>query len=324
MQIDFHHTVTYVIARLAGFSHQEATIVAYSAQYVDDAQNRGVIEFANGMTYDHIASSHSVVDGFHNLWNQEDYKVWVPFHFLPGNNGQPAGRGQDVPVEQRMLCQPDSCIAADMCAAAISTKENPNSLHRLGITTHVYADTWAHQRFSGFRHHLNKAQDETQEGFLERIEAFAAEVASLGHGDVSVHPDQPFRIWKYKDANSKEVTRNNPKIFIEACDRIFAFHMAYRGAGGAGACLQDRDRIELSECLKTFNSEDAMERHQQWLALLQHGGFSFGALTEDQVQDLQYKPKGVGSWKYKVIGTEATIDEPGEKFVYNGSFETSR
>ncbi len=39
MQIDFHHTVTYVIARLAGFSQTEAGVIAYSAQYVDDAVN---------------------------------------------------------------------------------------------------------------------------------------------------------------------------------------------------------------------------------------------------------------------------------------------
>ena len=31
MQIDFHHAVTYVLARLAGFDHADAEIVAYSA-----------------------------------------------------------------------------------------------------------------------------------------------------------------------------------------------------------------------------------------------------------------------------------------------------
>ena len=37
MHIDFYHTVTYVLARLADFSQQEAEIVAYCSQYVDDA-----------------------------------------------------------------------------------------------------------------------------------------------------------------------------------------------------------------------------------------------------------------------------------------------
>jgi len=33
MQIDFHHGVTYVVARLAGFEHKAASIIAYCAQY---------------------------------------------------------------------------------------------------------------------------------------------------------------------------------------------------------------------------------------------------------------------------------------------------
>ncbi len=156
MQIDFHHAVTYVLSRLAGFPHGEAVIIAYSAQYVDDAQNTGTIRFDNGLTYEHIASSHAVVDQ-HNLWNHEDYQVWVPFHFLPGNNGLPAGKGQELSFEQRLLCQPNSYVATDMCRAAFETKGQPNSLHRLGITTHVFADTFAHQRFSGERHRINSS-----------------------------------------------------------------------------------------------------------------------------------------------------------------------
>ena len=39
MQIDGHHTLTYVLSRMAGFEHDEAYIIAHSAQYVDDATN---------------------------------------------------------------------------------------------------------------------------------------------------------------------------------------------------------------------------------------------------------------------------------------------
>ncbi len=34
MQIDFHHGLTYVVARLAGgFDHPQASIIAHCAQY---------------------------------------------------------------------------------------------------------------------------------------------------------------------------------------------------------------------------------------------------------------------------------------------------
>ena len=48
MDIDSHHAGTYVVARLAGMTHRDAEIVAYSAQYVDDATNEGVIRFDTG------------------------------------------------------------------------------------------------------------------------------------------------------------------------------------------------------------------------------------------------------------------------------------
>ena len=55
MQIDFHHTVTYVCARMAGFEHKDADIIAYSAQYVDDATNSGTVQFDTGAMYHRIS-----------------------------------------------------------------------------------------------------------------------------------------------------------------------------------------------------------------------------------------------------------------------------
>ena len=48
MQIDFHHGVTYTVARLAGFAHRDAETIAYCSQYVDDATNSGATRFDNG------------------------------------------------------------------------------------------------------------------------------------------------------------------------------------------------------------------------------------------------------------------------------------
>jgi hypothetical protein len=47
MQIDFHHATTYVIARDAGLDHHDADIIAYAAQYVDDATCSGAAYFDN-------------------------------------------------------------------------------------------------------------------------------------------------------------------------------------------------------------------------------------------------------------------------------------
>src|SRR5262249_6901909 len=79
VQIDFHHATTYALARLAGFSHDEANVVAYSSQYVDDAVNAGAIEFENGASYSRISSAHKMLD-YRNFEALADAVVWVPFH----------------------------------------------------------------------------------------------------------------------------------------------------------------------------------------------------------------------------------------------------
>lgn len=101
MQIDFHHTATYAVARLAGFTHNEASTIAYASQYVDDSTNKGTIHFDNGKTYERIASAHKVFDVANNCVNIEDYQVWVPFHFLPGNNGALANASHTTQLYQR-------------------------------------------------------------------------------------------------------------------------------------------------------------------------------------------------------------------------------
>ena len=86
MQIDFHHTVTYVAARAAGFGHREGETIAYCAQYVDDAVNSGTIRFLNGAMYSRISSAHKMLD-YRNFEKLANHHVWLPFHFLPGNGG---------------------------------------------------------------------------------------------------------------------------------------------------------------------------------------------------------------------------------------------
>lgn len=156
MQIDGHHTATYVAARAAGLEHAEAAIVAYCAQYVDDATNGGAIYFRDSeYMYTRIASAHRMID-YHNLVEAANHLVWIPFHFLPGNDGLPAGEEPQGGELVKLITRPDSPVARDMLRACFSERESERGLHRLGITMHVYADTFAHQGFVGSMNRANK------------------------------------------------------------------------------------------------------------------------------------------------------------------------
>lgn len=329
MQIDFHHAVTYVLSRLAGFSHEDSRVISYAAQYVDDSVNKGTIRFDNGQTYDHIASSHKTFDVANNIMNTEDYSVWVPFHFLPGNNGAIAGQAQDIPPVQRLLCQPDSPLAVAMLDACKARKGSRNGLHRLGITTHVFADTFAHQRFAGIRHDVNKANAiEIHSITVEemKLKGLANVVSlteiNLGHGSVATFPDLPFLQWTYNDNYGKPFPRKNHQIFMDACEKIFQFYSIYLGKDPSSS-LNPQDHELISGSLFEFSETDGSAREARWMELLGKGGFTFGPLTSRELADIQYAEKGEGSWKWKALGTPDPLDTPDRVFSYTPVFEVS-
>ncbi len=137
MEIDFHFGVTYVVGRLAGLRHDEAQIVATASQYVDDTVNSGTLRFRTGEAYSRATTAHKALD-FHNLNNVDERCVWVPFHFIPGNQSE--GRGDEF--LDRMVCRPNSDVAQAMVRRCIENQDHPFALHQLGITAHVFMDTW--------------------------------------------------------------------------------------------------------------------------------------------------------------------------------------
>lgn len=328
MQLDFHHAVTYVLARLAGFPHGKAVIVAHASQYVDDAINQGTLTFDDGSIYEHIASAHTTWDIAHHLRNREDWRVWVPFHFLPGNNGAPAGAdpGEATPA-QRLQCLPDSPMAERMWEACIQTRGQANALQRLGITAHTYADTFAHQRFCGIRSDWNQVGQirlgrSSPELDLLLAEAMAVDAShlDLGHGGVATFPDLPFLPWSYVDSNGKEVPRDNLAIHLTACRRLHANFSYYLGKGDQP--LAPKDLEALTMALSDADDTEETHREKAWLGLLEGDTFSFGSLAEGELQDLDYKAKGPGSWKHLALGTE-DVEEPEGRTYARAPFEGS-
>jgi hypothetical protein len=332
MHIDFHHAVTYIIARTAGFDHREADIIAYSSQYVDDATNSGTIMFDNRAMYTRTCSAHKMLDS-RNFEDRENHHVWIPFHFLPGNGGLPCTQNPRGTFIEKIVCSPDSDVARDMIRACIADRDAPYALHRLGITMHVYADTWAHQGFTGVKHMINsvlvlddvdKPANSPWKRFKERAKDLWYGIMSkimksglpLGHGCALTYPDLPYLEWHYKDHEGNKVQRNNPQDFLAAADAMCRAMQCYR-AGSAEepvAGLPEEVRRKIGEMLHRLTDEDAVRRHTKWLEAIAQG--TFGFMTEK----LNYQDKGPGSWKHKALGTVEAFDEGNETFPYHEEF----
>ena len=326
MQIDFHHTVTYVVARLANFSHDDARIISYAAQYVDNCTISGTVEFDNGHSYDRIASAHEIFDLIHHLDVNNDCRVWVPFHFLPGNVGAKAGEALNESPMKRLVCTPDSPVATDMWNACGSAKGQPNALHRLGITCHVYEDTFAHSDFAGVLDNINDVSDvshgtEAFAEFVENVKSKCLQIIPLGHGAVFAFPDLPFLHWSFRDSEDTPRMRNNPERFLLASEQLFHHLLFYRGDTDRQMIAHDRDA--LMNAFNAFTEENGEDRHSRWLKLIREGGFSFGGLDQTQADSLLYAARGPRSWKYEALGPDSDKDDGRMHFHYMPEFEQS-
>ena len=331
MQIDFHHAVTYVAARAAAFDHPEAEKIAYCAQYVDDAVKTGTVTFQNNAMYDRTCSAHKTLD-YRNMEELANHRVWLPFHFLPGNGGKPADQNSGQPFVERVVCTKDSPVALDMIAACIGDRHKPYGLHRLGITLHTYADTWAHQGFAGINNEINNISDLTDESggglnpqdmlacFFGKLFSRAAaklvgDVLPLGHGAALCFPDLPYLRWSYKNGNGKRVHRDNTDDFMEAADNMCRVMKQYR-AGRADALMLGMDntyKTIVAKLFKEFTDEEGEDRHVKWLEAIREGEFPFGPVN------LEYDPEGRKSWKAFALGTSKDAAE----YPWNESFLTS-
>jgi len=316
MQIDFHHAVTYVAARAAGFPHPDAEIIAYAAQYVDDATCEGIIRFDNKALYQRTSSAHKAIDpkNFDALDNQ---KVWMPFHFLPGNKGLEPGEDPAGKFIHKLVCLPDSTVAEDMLRDVILDQEKPYSLHRLGITMHVYADTWAHQGFAGVKHLVNKVSkikevgdsDVFKEDLVKLINPLIPE---LGHGRAYIFPDMPFLSWEYVNGHNKKISRDNADIFCEAADGLCKAMKRYilKSPDAAVTGLNTADMAQIRKLFTDLKMKEGADRHEVWLRVIGQGVFSFGPAT------IAYAEDGKGSWKADALGTSRDMPE----YVYSDSF----
>ena len=147
MQRDMHYYGTYAMARAAGLAPNACQIIATAAEFVDDNGDKEVIEFPDGGRLDFVPTAHHTTD-IENIDRHDQRLVWVPFHFIPGNEGRS--------MSERLLCRKDSEIAREMIDHNLSLADKTFGLHLAGITAHVYADTFSHYGFSGVSSRWNR------------------------------------------------------------------------------------------------------------------------------------------------------------------------
>ena len=295
MQIDMHYYGTYALAMTAGINPEFAQKIATSAQFVDDYATKKYIEFRDAGKIDSQATAHHALN-IKNILPDDQRQVWVPFHFLPGNEG--------TEFTERLVCRKNSAIAQEMVAMALNTLDDKIGPYRLGITAHVYADTFAHYGFSGVSSRRNRICNDTitfedvspgildyiktkaaafasiyprEEGLIANIKSWFGETCSgaLGHGAVATYPDRPYLIWQfeYEEPKVPSGQRNNPETFLEGCQELHAMFFKaaqVNPAFGGGVPTSFEDIKDTVQDILKFQGKGE-ERKDKWLNATKQG-----------------------------------------------------
>ncbi|MGL1893980.1 MAG: hypothetical protein OCD02_20240 [Spirochaetaceae bacterium] len=226
MQIDMHYYGTYALARAAGLKKDIVHVIATASQFVNDNSYHEDIELPDGATVNPVVTAHHPVNKSY-IEKKDQHKVWVPFHFLPGNEGDT--------YYDRLVCKKNSPTAKDVLEYVFFNKDKDYFAELVGIVAHVYADTFSHYGFSGITNHNNSVKSETitvgsvgdvlkhldkqKEKFLVNY----ANTLSLGHGGVFTNPDRPYLYWSFEFGNDVKDRRDNHQTFMEGSEALFNY-----------------------------------------------------------------------------------------------------
>ena len=299
-----HYYGTYAMARAAGLRVKDAKVVAYAAQYVDDSTHQHSEEHEDGGMLLTTATAHTNPQVMLNakIDHLEQRRVWIPFHFYPGNEGKT--------LSERLACVKDGQLAQAMVKNhthhAVENK-NEYGLALIGIMAHVYADTFSHYGFSGVSSDRNavdgnsfdlsvtnddilKYIKDKHENFMKKyggrnlaenwrnikrkVISAAGEVGSgaLGHGSVGTYPDRPYLKWEFTyETGDKSGLRDNPATFLEGCEQLHAVFGKF--AKEAGIQSNPADFTDIKDAVREILCKEANKqgRIDAWKEAIQTG-----------------------------------------------------
>jgi len=292
MQIDMHFFGTYALARAAGLPPQVAKTIATAAQFVDDAIEDAPPILNEGAFHVPVPSCHPLVSAM-NLRPVDQWHVWLPYHFLPGNKGGNA--------KERLICRTGDTTNASangIIEFALRNLRQPFGAHLLGVTTHVLQDTFSHAGFMGVGSRYNNVtQDSIDIGSItdpallqakqSLVNAVVVMLKAPGHAAVDSLPDYPYLRWSFeyeygneecpRQVDTMVVQRDNPQEFAAACKRLYEVFCLAGSQGPAAWKYQGPNtpyRDIEDRILGILNLEAPREgRSAAWIDALRQGVF---------------------------------------------------
>jgi len=286
VQIDFHYNTIRVLIEKAGFSSEEAQIIAYASQFVDDAVNHEEMNINGKLdilhkrftkkTFNPVCTAHKGLQLLKGFKKDVQNKIYIPFHFLPDLE-LIKNENDSFIVEPNGKLAKKIVLNAKTELSKTTGEERIMNLIRLGIALHTYSDTWTHQDFSG-RHSSNENDIDDIEilknnnweklSFINRLEYNA--LPDIGHAEAENLPDLSHLKWRYRKISTNKITeRNNTEIFLDAAENIFNIF------NGLNKQTNLKDiKEKLSECF-SFEANSVDNKFKKFQKIFPEIGFYY-------------------------------------------------
>jgi hypothetical protein len=176
MNTEFHYHIIWLIAARAGLPPEDAQIVAYSSQHTDDNDIIFEIDKDLPTAYgNYISQTMNILKPKHKL-----LRIYPLFHFIPGDPTTSSAWRKDGGMHW-LNTTPDSENANRVMDVALAS----GNLYRIGIACHSYADTWAHQNFTGYYNEFNSMTG-----------PLSIAIPNIGHAEAGHDPDWMALVWE--------------------------------------------------------------------------------------------------------------------------------
>lgn len=309
MNKDFHFYGTYAAAIIAGYEVEEAKIIAYAAQFVDDCTESllGKIKTDKRtiMTCEDLSSNIKETLKFYEPLTKEDVvrerKIWSSFHFLPGNFEEKIkNSGKECPPDLakmcadnfKLMCLPDSTLSKEMVKRLYdSNYSGRKKLIQIGMTMHVLADTWSHMFFAGVPEYcVNDVKmtviDPAKSGLPLASIRWQSPVY-LGHGQAKHNPDIPylsfsyFPVWMGAESITEGVSYSGVTFRFDdkkiERDNPEIFFQAFLNMVSVMHNIKEKQEIPVAEYFKEDRQNEIKkllcikkaDQSEEWLAYIQ-------------------------------------------------------
>lgn len=206
MNLEFHYYAVHALALEAGLPAHSARRLALSSQYVDSSLSGGRIDTGSSVLQLEVTQNYV-------FWDRAtSASVYLPFHFLPGDPKAAAACRSDG-LAHPLAVTPNGELAKELLVGALKEKD----LWLAGIAMHAFADSWAHQNFTGTDDSYNTLDDAP------------AGLPPVAHLHALGHPDEPDRSWTDSRLLPELRNVNNRHRFCIAASKLYRYLCVYSG-----------------------------------------------------------------------------------------------